>query len=239
MLKKRMLTAALVMTAAMIGFQQTAFGFGGKAKANFTVRIANVSSPEGIGTVDGKKYPFALSPGLYVITNKKAGFFKDGGRASAGLEAQAEDGNPDVLAKSLLTTVGSIRLGVFNTPEGASMPAPILPGGSYEFSFVATEGMKLNFIAMFGQSNDLFYAPGSAIDLFENGQPLSGDISNLLTLWDAGTEVNQAPGVGDQQAPRQSGPNTGTAEKGRVRMVKDGFTYPATTDVLKVTITAN
>lgn len=239
MLKKRLITAALVMSAAIIGFQQNAFGFAGKARANFTVRIENVSSPEGLETVDGKKYPFALSPGLYVITKRKMDFFKSGNKASAGLEAQAEDGNPDVLAKALLTKIGSVRMGVFNTPSGMNMPAPILPGGFYEFSFTATEGMKLNFIAMFGQSNDLFYAPGSAIDLFENGKPLTGDISNLLTLWDAGTEVNQAPGVGDQQAPRQSGPNTGTAEMGRVGVVKDGFTYPATTDVLKVTITAS
>jgi hypothetical protein len=32
--------------------------------------------------------------------------------------------------------------------------------------------------------------------------------------------------------------NTGKDENGKVGLVKDGFTYPNTTDVLRVTITA-
>jgi hypothetical protein len=99
--------------------------------------------------------------------------------------------------------------------------------------------MRLSLITMFGQSNDLFYAPKQAIDLFdEDGNPLTGDITDRLLLWDAGTEVNQAPGLGDEQGPRQKMPNTGKAENGNVGLVKDGFTYPNTKDVLRVTITA-
>jgi len=128
-------------------------------------------------------------------------------------------------------------MGIFNTPLGMDKPAPILPNGAYEFTFAAEEGMKLNFIAMYGQSNDLFYAPENAIDLFVDGNALSGDITDKLMLWDAGTEVNQAPGIGDQQAPRQKAANTGAIEKGLVDLVKDGFSYPNTKDVLKVTIT--
>ena len=66
-------------------------------------------------------------------------------------------------------------------------------------------------------------------------------MTRALTLWDAGTEVNQEPGVGADQAPRQKAPDTGAAENGTVRLltdVKDGFTYPAAGDVLKVTIVA-
>jgi hypothetical protein len=114
-----------------------------------------------------------------------------------------------------------------------------LPGGAFEFTFSATKGMKLNLIMMYGQSNDLFYAPDASIDLFANGKPLSGDITDKILLWDAGTEVNQAPGLGADQGPRQKGPNTGADENGVVRLVKDGFTYPATKDVLRITITAN
>jgi len=47
-----------------------------------------------------------------------------------------------------------------------------------------------------------------------------------MILWDAGTEVNQAPGFGSEQAPRQGGADTGTAENGVVQAVADGFTYP-------------
>jgi hypothetical protein len=91
---------------------------------------------------------------------------------------------------------------------------------------------------MFGQSNDLFYAPGEkGIALFANGRPVSGDVTSQLVLWDAGTEVNEEPGFGPNQAPRQGAPNTGTPEKKAVGPVKDGFTYPKVGDVLRVTIT--
>ncbi|NJR43317.1 MAG: hypothetical protein HC767_12335 [Akkermansiaceae bacterium] len=74
------------------------------------------------------------------------------------------------------------------------------------------------------------------MNYFEKGQPVSGDITDKLMLWDAGTEVNQAPGIGDEQAPRQKAHNTGKAENGKVGMVKDAFKYPETKSVLKVTI---
>jgi hypothetical protein len=98
--------------------------------------------------------------------------------------------------------------------------------------------MRLAFVAMFGQSNDLFYAPKESIALFDvKGAPVTGDVTDKFLLWDAGTEVNQAPGIGPDQAPRQNAPNTGTAENGVVRLVKDGFRYPETKDVLRITIT--
>lgn len=239
MLKQKFIVTAAFLAAIFLGLQADSFAFAGKkAQAKFKVRIENVSNSEGLMAEDGSKYPFAVSPGLFVITTSKMDFFKAGKKANAGLEAQAEDGNPEILAKKLLTKVGSAYMGIFNRPVGAETPAPILPNGVYEFTFRAQEGMKLNLIAMYGQSNDLFYAPEKAIDLFVNGQALSGDITDRLMLWDAGTEVNQAPGIGDEQAPRQKAANTGKAENGRVVMVKDGFSYPNTKEVLKVTIVA-
>ena len=38
------------------------------------------------------------------------------------------------------------------------------------------------------------------------------DVTNEFRFWDAGTEVNEAPGIGPNQAPRQAGPDTGAAE---------------------------
>jgi hypothetical protein len=235
MLKQKFIFGLVAAAALVLGMQASVFAK--KKTATFTVRIENVSNADGLAAADGSKYPFALSPGLFVVTNDRTDFFKAGKKASAGLEAQAEDGNPEVLSKSLLTAIGSTKMGIFNMPVGNDKPSPILPGGAFEFTFTAQEGEKLNFIAMYGQSNDLFYAPEKAIDLFTSGDALTGDITDKLVLWDAGTEVNQAPGIGDQQAPRQKAANTGTAENGTVGMVKDGFTYPNTKDVLKVTIT--
>ena len=81
--------------------------------------------------------------------------------------------------------------------------------------------------------------PSQAIDLFDaNGNPVTGDVTDKFLLWDAGTEVNQAPGLGADQGPRQKGPNTGAAENGVVHLVKDGFSYPNTKEVLRITISA-
>jgi hypothetical protein len=234
MLKQKFIIGLAAFAALFLGMQAEVFA---KKKTVFKVRIENVSAAEGLTTADGTKYPFALSPGMYAVTPDKAGFFKAGKRADDGLEAQAEDGNPEILLKSFLIPSGLSRTGIFNTPVGADKAAPILPGGAYEFTFPAEKGMKLNFITMYGQSNDLFYAPEKAIDLFVDGEAISGDITDKLILWDAGTEINQAPGIGDSQAPRQKAANTGAEEKGVVGSVKDGFSYPNTKDVLKVTIT--
>ena len=54
--------------------------------------------------------------------------------------------------------------------------------------------------------------------------------------WDAGTELNQVPGVGADQAPRQTAPDMGSADHGLVGFVKDGFSYPPTASVLRVSI---
>jgi hypothetical protein len=241
MMKQKFIAGIAVVAALVLGIQANSFAFAtkGKKAATFKVRIENIGSADGLATADGAKYPFALSPGLFIVNHKKQYFFDEGKKADIALELQAEDGNPETLSKKLLTKVGSIYMGVFNTPAGADKAGPLLPGNAYEFSFDGTEGMKFNLIAMYGQSNDLFYAPKEALDLFDkNGNPLNGDITGSLLLWDAGTEINQAPGIGDEQAPRQKMANTGKAENGVVGLVKDGFTYPSTEEVLRVTITA-
>lgn len=238
MLAKRIFFGLAAAATLFAGFTDIASA-GRKRTANFKVKIENIGTNDGLAAADGSKYPFALSPGLFVVNHKKQWFLDEGEKAGKALELQAEDGNPEELSKRLRTKVGSLYMGIFNTPTGSDKPGPLLPGGSYEFGFTATEGMRLNLIAMFGQSNDLFYAPKGAIELFDkDGNPLAGDITEKLLLWDAGTEVNQAPGVGDEQAPRQKMPNTGKAENGVVRPVNDGYGYPNTKDVLRVTITA-
>ncbi len=118
----------------------------------------------------------------------------------------------------------------------------IEPGMSESFSFDAGKGHYLSFATMFVQSNDLFYAPGeNGLALYDgNGNALAGDVTSMIDLWDAGTEVNEEPGTGGNQPPRQSGPDTGTDENGTVALigdVMDGFSYPGDEDVLKVSIT--
>jgi hypothetical protein len=111
-----------------------------------------------------------------------------------------------------------------------------VPGQPFEVT--AKLGERLVFASMFVQSNDLFYAPDpKGIDLFEAAKkPVSADVTKEFTLWDAGTEVNEAPGVGPNQAPRQTAANTGPAENGIVHPVNDGFTYPVVGEVIQVSV---
>ena len=130
------IASAIMVAAALLG--QASVPAAAKAKkkartATFKVRIENISDPAGQTAKDGTRWPFALSPGLYVVDRKGAGVFKEGQKASAGLESQAEDGNPAGLADALKASRHDGH-GVFNTPVGASAPAPIGPGGAYEFN---------------------------------------------------------------------------------------------------------
>lgn len=209
------------------------------APTKFTVRVENISSADGQTASDNTKWPFALSPGMFVLNAKDGFLFKEGRPAVNGLEAQAEDGNPSELVKELENMHHSSSLhGIFNTPVGAMGPGPIGPGAAYEFTFNATPGMKLFMIQMFGQSNDLFYANAAGVVLFDSkGKPVGGDITSKLILWDAGTELNQELGVGPDQAPRQKSVNTGAAENGKVHRAKDSVFYMKTSELLSVTVT--
>ncbi len=205
----------------------------------FAVEIRNVSTPTTLAPSPGAGSAVPLAPGVWAVHRAPAPLFATGvpdrGR---GLEALAEDGNPATLA-AFLGDVEEIDSGGFNTPAGAAAPAPIGPGGRYRFQITARLGDRLSFATMFVPSNDLFYAPNEAgIALFApDGTPVHGSVTGQVRLWDAGTEVNQAPGVGPDQAPRQAGPNVGAVEDGVVRLVDDGYTYPSVSSVIHVTVT--
>ena len=207
----------------------------------FTVRVENISNPAGMTASNGEKFPFALSPGMFVLSEKSAALFTEGKPARKnGLEMQAEDGEPSGLVASLLAMHHSSNLhGVFNTPVGAMAAGPIRPGDSFEFTVTAMPGMKLFMTQMFGQSNDWFYSPGAnGIALFDSkGNAVSGDITNQLYLWDAGTEKDEEIGIGPNQGPRQKGMNTGEAENGVVHRVTDARWAGRNAEYFRITIT--
>ncbi len=210
-------------------------------RTKFTVRVENISKPDGQTASDGTKWSFALSPGLWVLNDKKSGLFTEGKPASKGLESQAEDGDPSGLAGWLMVSHHASSLhGVFKTPIGMMGPGPIRPGDSFEFSFTASPGVKLSLTMMNGQSNDEFYAPDeNGIALFDaKGAPFSGDITAKLILWDAGTEVNEELGIGPNQGPRQKAPNTGVDEHGVVTRARSEAISTKSGELFRVTITA-
>ncbi|MYA64110.1 MAG: hypothetical protein F4139_16420 [Gemmatimonadetes bacterium] len=180
-----------------------------------------------------------LAPGVYASHEAPGLLFQPGMTASPGVEAMAEDGDPTRLGAEVLLTGGFRDAGAFAVPVGDEMPGPLLPGRAYGFNVTAVHGEYLSFVSMLVQSNDLFFAPpAEGIALFPDGQPLDAVVTDMVMLWDAGTEVNEKPGIGIFQAPRQLAANTGMDEMGMVRLLDDEmFMYPAVNQMIRVTVT--
>lgn len=199
------------------------------------------AGPLGMALEARSGYVSPFAPGVYAIHEHDVQPLFMNGQADYGdgLEGLAEDGSVATLGAALAANPMVSAYGIFNTPDGGASPGPIGPGASYSFTVTATDGDHLSLATMLIQTNDLFYAFGQdGLDLFTTGgAPRSGDVTPSLQLWDAGTEVNEFPGVGMYQAPRQSGPDSGPDENGTVRIVNDGFTYPAVSDAIRITLT--
>ncbi len=122
----------------------------------------------------------------------------------------------------------------------------LAPGEFYEIRFTAAN-QHLSFATMLSESNDWFFAPGpEGIPLVTDGRPTSGDVTSYLQLWDAGTEVDQEPFVGDATGIRQTARNAGAVDPDTtVRVVPatarltDGTTFalPNIQDMIRVTLT--
>ena len=121
--------------------------------------------------------------------------------------------------------------------------APMGPGDHAILTQYADhlEGARLTLVAMYGESNDVFIGtPPEGIPLFDGEEPIYQEIAGSLSFWDGGTEVNEEPGVGDNQPARQAGPGTGPDENGAVVEIVGtdvaGFSYPAVADWVSVEV---
>ena len=192
----------------------------------FRVRLENVSAP--ITTTEGD-VDAAFAPGVWAVHSKGAPFFEVGeADRGEGLESLAEDGDPTKLSNTIDEVEGVVAHDTFDLPPSEYVAGVVRPGAAFEFEITARPGERLSFAGMYAQSNDVFLAPAAeGIALFdEDDAPLVGDRSSELHLWDLGTEVNEPPGVGAHQAPRQPTANSGEDERGVVRRLDDGFDYP-------------
>jgi hypothetical protein len=188
----------------------------------FTIKITNVSKNDTLKVPGAAAVKAPIAPGVFLV-DPAVSALEPGKAASTELQALAEDGNFEPLQKALVAKFGA----------HAGMFAPGL-----EFTVIAKPGDRLSFATMFVQSNDKFYAPASgSLALFDaNGKPISGDLTASVRLYDAGTEVDQQPGAGADQAPRQKAANQGADQNGVVAEANDGFTYPAVAEVIKLEI---
>lgn len=133
---------------------------------------------------------------------------------------------PTLKFENVTTTKNYVQSGTF---------AAVAPGANTTFTFHAAKGERLMLAAMYGNSNDLFFAPENpGIALFDDsGVPYTGIIANAVKLWDNGTRVNEAPG------PNVNHP--GVAQASVVTEVNgtdtEGHTYPAASTLFQVSLT--
>jgi len=229
-------TRSLALLAGAIALAGSAQA---QTEQKFTITVENISQGEVLELSNGGSAPFVSAPVLWVIATGSTQPIFAGGKPDAGigLEQLAETGNPAKVAASLRDKPGVVQVGAAAKPVGAEAEGPLTPGQKYQFEITARPGQLLSLAWMFGQSNDLFYSNDRPIALFDAAaKPVRGDVTARLSLWDAGTEVNEEPGLGPNQGPRQKTPDAGAPERKAVAHVNDRYTYPRTAEVLRISI---
>lgn len=131
---------------------------------------------------------FAFWPAMTSALVFTIGCKKDG--HSGGAAPQVET----VTVENVLQSQPLVESGTF---QGTGTPALIHPGESTTITFSAAKGEALSFATMYGWSNDLFFAPANpGITVYDkDGNPIEGDVSSQVKLWDNGTRINQKPGA--------------------------------------------
>lgn len=154
----------------------------------------------------------------------------------SSLNTSAKVHHPTITIENVIDAKPLVESGTF---MGDGTPPVILPGQEVSFSFYAGHGQYLSFATMYGWSNDLFFAPENpGIALYDgDGDPIEGDVSSEIKLWDNGTRENQEPGMdvmhpGVPESPAKAiSEVTGTDEYGN--------TYPAASDMMKLELQYN
>lgn len=126
-----------------------------------------------------------ISPIVWTAHDGSFRFFTPGEPSSAALESFAEDGAP-----------GDLVHGPISIEADAARP-------------------YLDLAARIVETNDAFIAPTESVRIVDASGDVRGaidierDLVQALAVWDAGTEENEAPGLGRFQGPRQPAPNSG------------------------------
>jgi len=139
-----------------------------------------------------------------------------------------------ITVENVLNSKPLVESGTF---QGTGSPALILPGQSVSIQFSAAKGEAITFASMYGWSNDLFFAPANpGILVYDtNGNPIEGDVSSQVKLWDNGTRLNQKPG--------STVSHPGVADSKSISEVKgsdaQGNTYLPASSLVKATLKYN
>lgn len=213
----------------------------------FEITIENVSSTPSFSAQNGTPFinffstVFALihSPPNFLFTRNQKDY-------NQGLQNLAENGDVSRLLQTLRAVENVEVIGIANEPSSGSTGI-LGPNQSFKLILSATSlTARLSLATSFLQGNDiLVMSPDAGIRLFnDSGIPLTGDITNLFSMYDLGTEVNEPPGIGSNQVLRQGEPPEGQVSQGAredqpVRLlsdVNDGFRYPTVPNSIRISI---
>jgi hypothetical protein len=139
-----------------------------------------------------------------------------------------------ITIENVLQSQPLVESGTFQQPG-----VLINPGDSSSITFAAAKGEAITFATMYGWSNDLFFAPENpGIQVYDaSGNPIEGDVSSQIKLWDNGTRINQQPG--------SSVMHPGTAESAPQNIMEvkgtdaQGNTYLPASSLMKASLKYN
>jgi hypothetical protein len=261
------MTFVAIAIATAVGAQGAESGRADSAVTRFTVRIENTSTPSTLKLSSGGAVAIPVSPGVWAVHTAGNPILTPGQiEPGLGLKGLAEAGMASEFAANLGGVAGVKSYGAFEKPLAPritiggmkprrDMPVAkpdasasretasrmLQPGHHFEFTIEARPGDRLSLAMMIAQSNDGLVATGpEGIALFDaSGRPVTGDVTGQLALWDAGTEVNEEPGLGRNQGLRQGAAHAGDPERRPVRLMSDaefGALWPAVGAIVRVTV---
>ena len=175
--------------STLVDFVQ--YGAGGSARENVAVEAGIWTAGDFVPTVR--------------LSSFSIGYDGEGDASSDWFEVVnptvgADNNTPIVTTTFNVTITNSINylgLQLYNEPQNLSSTRSNptrasldSPGEYFEIDFVASPGANMSFVSMSSISNDWLFAPdGEGISIFdENGDPIIGNITDQIYLWDAGTE---------------------------------------------------
>lgn len=219
----------------------------------FRVEIENLSEA---GLLDTTRADGAmpLSQGVYAVYADDNPLFTVNGEASSPLQLLAEDGiaapdQTDAQIGQTLLEVAEQNLDVLSSGVITALDdgtPGIAPGSTATITFQAEEGEELQIAMMLVQTNDWFLAfEDGGLPLFDTfGQPVEGDVTGELRIYDAGTEVDEQPGLGEDQPLNSGGElNVGDDEsepiaEASVRHGESDLFVPAVDQLVRVRVFA-
>ncbi len=207
------------------------------ASARLKFDLDNVSAAGALDTSAGP-VDIMIAPGLLVVHLPDFFIFRTGDKlAGTAMERLAEDGDPLPLAELVAESSEVIEVVVLAAQDATTYEnAAMGPGGHASQLLSMSSDQRVSYVSMFGQSNDVVIStpPGGVSVLKPDGSLATVP----LALFDAGTERNEEPGVGESQAPRQAAADTGESLEGTIVRIDgsdvEGWTYPSTLDFVSV-----